>query len=99
LCGPATTRTGRAKAAAAKDEAASFYLPFDGEQPGECQLAARHFKGGSPLWAFRDSAVEHSFRSWHAGELAKVGQGVNMVGFGCGSAHLCTLRAQPAVWV
>jgi hypothetical protein len=59
------------KAVASKD-AASFYLPYHGEQTGELQLAGRHFKGGSPLWAFRDSAVERSFRTWHSGELAKL---------------------------
>lgn len=61
------------KAVAGKEGQASFYLPFDAEQADECQLASSHFKGGSPLWAFRDSAVERSFRTWHAGALAKVG--------------------------
>lgn len=60
------------KSVGRKDGAASFYLPYQAEQLEQCQLASSHFKGGSPLWAFRDGTLERSFRTWHMGEVAKL---------------------------
>ena len=69
------------KSVGRKDGAASFYLPYQAEQLEQCQLESSHFKGGSPLWAFRDGTMERSFRTWHAGEVAKVG---SQIGLGWG---------------
>lgn len=86
------------KSVGRKDGAASFYLPYQAEQLEQCQLASSHFKGGSPLWAFRDGTLERSFRTWHMGEVAKVGSQIRL-GWGLGfGTVLRSLLSICCVW-